>query len=940
MLELRHIVKTYQVGDLRQDALKDVSITFRENEFVSILGPSGSGKTTLLNLIGGLDQYTSGDLMIGGVSTRKYRSGDWDFYRNNSVGFVFQSYHLIPHQTVLSNVELALTLAGVSKRERRRRAKEALEKVGLGEHLHKRPSQMSGGQMQRVAIARALVNDPEILLADEPTGALDSETSVQIMDLLSEIAQDRLVIMVTHNPELAKQYSTRIVRLLDGRIVDDSDPCTETEPETEPKKHRKISMSFFTALALSFQNLRTKKGRTLLTAFAGSIGIIGIALILSLSSSVNRYIADIQKETMTSYPISISAEELDLSGFMSMRSMMNPRGGGSQEPAEDREGIYADTRMLEASETMAASVKENNLSGFKRYLDDPDSEIQQYLGDNGAVYGYNVSFEVYSYDEDGVLVNSDAEPESGKSSENADKFSAMRNTMRDNMLAMTSGTGAKNFSELMAGANGETVGRVVTDNYELLYGAWPESYDEIVLVLDENNGIPAESLYQLGMITADQYDELAEQVKEAGEPPEYVWDYEEAAGRSLYLVPACDHYVEDENGGFTCIGGNGPEAEQLLEDALELKISGVIRPRAGADNAGILTAAAYTSKLTDHLIEYTAESAVVKAQEKTPEVNVLGGMKFEAKDDDARVEDAKEYISGLGVSDKASLYQMVLYYSAEKDGEEGEAGEAAPEEEQPVPSEAGQLPPQAAVGGGAMRMDETALAAQLDRWLEETPDREFLLSLYEEYVEGASYEDNMKSFGSVSYDAPDSISIYTDSFEDKEAVSACIENYNKTVGEKDQITYTDYVALLTSSVTSIVDVISYVLIAFVAVSLVVSCIMIGIITHISVLERTREIGILRALGASKRNISQVFNAETFIIGLCAGLLGIGISVLLTFPINSVLQTLLSEELLTVALPLGYGALLVILSVGITMLGGLLPAKTAAGKDPVIALRTE
>lgn len=942
MLQLKQIVKTYQTGDLRQDALKDVSITFRENEFVSILGPSGSGKTTLLNLIGGLDQYTSGDLLIGGVSTRKYRSGDWDFYRNNSVGFVFQSYHLIPHQTVLSNVELALTLAGVSKRERRKRAVQALEQVGLGEHLHKRPNQLSGGQMQRVAIARALINNPEILLADEPTGALDSETSVQIMELLREISRDKLVIMVTHNPELAQQYSTRIVKLLDGQIVDDSNPCTEEEPPAEPKKHRKISMSFFTSLALSFQNLRTKKGRTLLTAFAGSIGIIGIALILSLSSSVNQYIEDIQKETMTSYPITISAEELDLSGFMDMGMPGGRMGGRTAAPTEERTGIHADLRELQATEALAASVKENNLSAFKRYLDDPESEIHSYLGENGTVYNYQVNFQVYSYDAEGNLINSDNDPEDKSGSDSISKFSMMRNSMRNRLLGNSET--AQNFSELMAGAGGETVSRVITDHYEVLYGDWPESYDEIVLVVNESNEISADSLYQLGLITAEEYDEITEQVKDGEELPDYRWDYEEIAEHTFYLVPACDHYRQNEDGTFSYFGEETREAEELLEHAVELKISGVIRPLDSGTGTGITTAAAYTSKLTDHIIEYTNRSEVVLAQEETPEINVLNGMRFEAADDETKAEDAKEYISELGVSDKASLYQMILYYTAENAEEEEEKEESEEPPVQSLPQDFPQDIPQnamgAAPGAGAMMMDETTLAEALDRWLEETPDQEILLSIYEEYIDGASYEENQKSFGSVSYDAPSSISIYTDSFEDKEAVSDCIENYNQTVEEKDQITYTDYVALLTNSVTSIVDVISYVLIAFVAVSLVVSCIMIGIITHISVLERTKEIGILRALGASKRNISQVFNAETFIIGLCSGLLGIGIAILLTFPINSVLQSLLSEELLTVALPLGYGAILVVLSVGITVLGGLLPAKKAARKDPVVALRTE
>ena len=489
MLQLKNIVKTYVTGDLEQKALKGVSISFRENEFVSILGQSGSGKTTMLNIIGGLDRYTSGDLIINGVSTKKYKDADWDFYRNNSIGFVFQSYNLIPHQTVLANVEMALTLAGVSKRERRQRAVSVLKKVGLGDHIHKKPNQMSGGQMQRVAIARALINNPDILLADEPTGALDSETSVQIMELLKEIAKDKLVIMVTHNPELAQQYSTRIVKLLDGRIVDDSNPCTESETPVEPQKRKKISMSFFTALSLSFNNLRTKKGRTLLTSFAGSIGIIGIALILALSTGMNTYISDVQKETMSSYPLTISDETIDVSSVMGRRSeIINERRDPDSDKSEERSGVYADYRDLETLETMTSSIVENNLTEFKKYLDDPDSEIQQYLGENGVIYTYDVNFNVYSYDTNGTLINSDADTEditsSGVTSENGNSNGRNRMGMMSAMLGGNSDSSAENFSELMVGANGSVVSQVITDSYDVLYGSWPEKYDEVILVLD------------------------------------------------------------------------------------------------------------------------------------------------------------------------------------------------------------------------------------------------------------------------------------------------------------------------------------------------------------------------------------------------------------------------------------------------------------------------
>lgn len=942
MLQIKNISKQYKTGDLVQNALSGVSLNLRDNEFVSILGPSGSGKTTLLNIIGGLDRYDSGDLIINGISTKKYKDRDWDSYRNHTIGFVFQSYNLIPHQSVLSNVELALTISGVSRSERRKRAREALTQVGLGDQFHKKPNQMSGGQMQRVAIARALVNNPDILLADEPTGALDTETSIQIMELLREVAKDRLVVMVTHNPELAEQYSTRIVKLRDGKITDDSDPYhpkAETQVMPEHKNMGRAKMSFLTSLSLSFNNLRTKKGRTLLTSFAGSIGIIGIALILALSSGVNGYISDIQKDTMTSYPITISSETVDMSAMMGMGGGMMGGGmmGGKTDTATNPDdGVYADYSDIESSEAIASSVIENNLTAFKQYLDDSESEIQQYLGENGVVYTYNVNFDVYSYDKDENLINTNADTEEVTGSESEGGFGAMAGGMggmggMPMMGASTGSSGAENFSELMAGTNGDTVSRVLTDSYDVLYGNWPENYNEVVLVLDENNSLSAGTLYQLGFITADEYLEITEKIADGEEAEKYSWNYEEVCGHTFYLVPAADRYTENENGTFTYLEEDTFDNEQLLENSVELKITGVIRPVEDAANASITTSIAYTSKLTDYVIEHTDESAIVVAQEKTPEINVLNGMSFEALDDAAKIEDAKAYISAMGISDKASMYQMIQYYVSQNSEEEDTA-----EETQQPPQGTGQM----GTGGAGMSMDETAMAEAMDSWLTETPDDEILLSIYDEYIDGASYEDNMEAFGKVSYDAPASISIYTDSFEDKEAVSECIANYNETVDEDNQITYTDYVELMTSSLTSIVDIISYVLIAFVAVSLIVSCLMIGIITHISVLERTKEIGILRAMGASKRNISQVFNAETFIIGCCAGLLGIGISLLLTIPINAILQNLLGAATLTVALPITYAAILVVISIVITVIGGLLPAKKAAKKDPVIALRTE
>lgn len=929
MLQLKDIVKTYVTGDLKQDALKGVSITFRENEFVSILGQSGSGKTTMLNIIGGLDRYTSGDLIINGVSTKEYKDADWDYYRNNSIGFVFQSYNLIPHQSVLANVEMALTLAGVSKKERRQRAIAVLQKVGLGDHIHKKPNQMSGGQMQRVAIARALINNPDILLADEPTGALDSETSIQIMELLKEIAKDKLVIMVTHNPELAEKYSTRIVNLLDGEITSDSNPYCEKEEHIEKIRHKKISMSFLTALSLSFNNLRTKKGRTLLTSFAGSIGIIGIALILALSTGMDTYITNVQKETMSSYPVTISDETIDVSSIMGVRSeIVGEMRSQDQKETKDRTGVYADYRDIETSEQISSSIVENNLTEFKKYLDNPDSDIHQYLGENGIVYTYDVDFNVYSHDADGKLIDSDSEAgeTSSSGSDNGDQTGIM-NRLRGGQTAMggSSSTGASNFSELMVGADGASVSQVVTDSYDMLYGSWPEEYNEVILVLNEDNGISAGTLYQLGLITEDQYNAAVEKIENDEEADEINLAYEDICDHTFYLVAACDQYIENENGTFTPIEDSTLNEEELLENAVELKITGIIRPKADASNADISTSVAYTPDLTDYIISHTNESNIIKAQEADSSTNVLTGMQFESPDDESKANDAKEYLSSLEVSEKASFYKLMMYYASDN------AGDGA--SEQTASGQGG-------MAGGNMAMDETTMAAALDQWIANDPDQEVLLKIYDEYLAGSTYEDNMKAFGKVSYDAPSSISIYTDSFENKDAIADCIEQYNETADEDARITYTDYVAMLTSSITTIIDGISYVLVAFVAISLVVSCIMIGIITHISVMERTKEIGILRALGASKRNISQVFNAETFIIGCCAGLLGIGVSLLAIIPINSVIQKVTGIADLTAQLPLASSVVLIAISIVITIIGGLLPAKKAAKKDPVIALRTE
>ncbi len=937
MLQIKNISKKYTVGKITTKALDDVSLNLRDNEFVAILGPSGSGKTTLLNIIGGLDRYDSGDLIIGDISTKKYKDRDWDSYRNHTIGFVFQSYNLIEHQSVLANVELALTISGISKRERKKRAKQALIDVGLKEHINKKPNQLSGGQMQRVAIARALVNNPDILLADEPTGALDSETSIQVMELLKEVAKDRLVVMVTHNPDLAQEYATRIVKLKDGKITSDSDEFIVKETkQTKDKNMGKSKMSFFTALSLSFKNLLTKKGRTVLTSFAGSIGIIGIALILSLSTGVNQYITDIQRDTMTSYPITITQEAFDMTELMDMR-------GKTVEAQDthtkvDKTKVNAGYKELELSESIFSSVTENDLTSFKKYLDDPKSKIHEYIGENGIVYTYNVNFSVFSYNDEDKIVNSNADTQEVQTSDKSDD--GLSGIMQQDMSMMTdmytmasnASENAPNFQEMMRG-NNSVVSPVITGSYDVLYGQWPQKLDEVILVLDRSNSVSADKLYQLGFINAEDYEVIVEKIKNEEDVDAISFDYESICKHDFYLVPMCDQYKKNDNGTYTFIGDDKTKFESMAENGLKLKISGIVRPKEDASNATITTPIGYTSLLTDYIITHTDDSEIVKAQEADPEINVLNNMKFEAKDENAKIKDAKSYVKNLSTSQKSTFYQAIMYFENQ--------GEDLTQAVQLLSMPSMNFAPQTQTNPMYPQVDYNQMMAdQMDSWLDNDPDKEVLLEVYNEYIEGATYEDNLKAFGKTSYDAPSSISIYTDSFEGKDGITACIESYNKKASEEKQITYTDYVALLTSSVTSIVDVISYVLIAFVSVALLVSSIMIGIITYISVLERTKEIGILRAIGASKKNISQVFNAETFIIGLCSGILGIGVTLLTLIPTNMIIHALTDIETINASLPPLAAVILIVLSVILTLIGGLIPARKAAKKDPVTALRSE
>ena len=909
MLQINNISKVYKTGELLQTALDQVSLNLRDNEFVAILGPSGSGKTTLLNVIGGLDRYDSGDLIIDGISTKKYKDRDWDSYRNHSIGFVFQSYNLIPHQSILSNVELALTISGISRSERRKRAKEALEKVGLGDQVHKRPNQLSGGQMQRVAIARALVNNPKILLADEPTGALDTETSISVMNLLKEVARDRLVVMVTHNPELAEEYATRIVKLRDGKIRSDSDPYDVDESSLSEAQHKrmgKTSMSFLTALSLSFNNLRTKKGRTILTSFAGSIGIIGIALILSLSNGVNNYINKVQKDTMTSYPIEIEAQAIDLASMIEIERS----GGTTTKKDHESDGVYADHSTFEQASSYRTSIKHNNLTEFKKYLDDPNSEIHKYIGENGIIYSYYVPFSVYSYEPEGALINLDG------SNLNDNRKGRIRSD-EDLMSGIMSTPSVENMQELLTGANGDLISETLKDSYELVKGEWPDAYDEIVLVLDSNSEIDAITLYKMGLLPREEYRDIVEKLRneETVEFDLQKLDYDAVMSHTFYLLPACDQYLKQESGFYDQVGMDDKEFDTVMEKAIPLKITGIIREKSGADFTPINNPIGYTHELTEYLISYAESHPLIQEQLSSPDASVLNGAKFSPSDNEGKIEDAKNWLSKLSSKEKADMFRELMEMYATGNPSEDDS---------------------------MMDMSDNELAALLDEYLlsADGSNDEQLLMVYESFISVGTFEQNLENFGYVNRETPSSINIYADSFEGKEGITSCIDKYNETASEENKITYTDFIGLLMSSVTTIVNVISYVLIAFVAVSLVVSSIMIGIITYISVLERTKEIGILRAIGASKRNISQVFNAETFIIGFLAGLIGIGITLLLLIPGNMIIQSIAGSSDVSASLPIGGAIILIVLSTILTLIGGLIPSKKAAKKDPVVALRSE
>ena len=867
MLQLKNITKNYLSGDTEVKALKGIDLEFRESEFVAILGQSGCGKTTLLNIIGGLDRYTTGDLIINDKSTKEFKAKDWDTYRNHSIGFVFQNYNLIPHQTVLANVELALTISGVNKEERRKRAKEALEKVGLGDQLNKKPNQMSGGQMQRVAIARALVNDPDILLADEPTGALDSQTSIQVMEILKEISKDRLIIMVTHNPDLAEKYSTRIIKLLDGKVTDDSNPYEATKREldkarTKKEKSGKASMKFGTAVRLSLNNLMTKKGRTFLTAFAGSIGIIGIALIMSLSHGMQSYIDRVEEDTLSSYPLTIQEATIDMSSMM--EAMMGEGEGETHEEGK----IYSRAIVNEILETVSTKIQTNNLEEFKAFIEGDETDIKNYI--NAIQYSYNLDLNIYKQDDEGNIQQ-------------------VNPSIVFDELGFGNMTQTNPQSEMMSGGMMMTETNVWTEmldnqdlletQYDVVTGRWPEKYNEVVLIVDENNEISDYTLYSLGIKDVGELSESMEKIKNGEElkAPEEMesYTYEDFLNYKFKIVLNTDYYKKAGD-AWQDMSEDSEYMKEVVENAEEISIVGIIKPNSetvASSGSGMI---GYNKELKEYVINKINETEIVKEQKEKPEINVFTGLEFP--------EDKDTEFDFTQLSNEQKMYMASL-------------------------------------------------------------SQEELSELMQTYTANAkaTYDTNLAQLGVVDLNKPSTINIYPKDFDSKEMITNIITDYNNKQSdegkEENVINYTDMVGIMMSSVSTIIDVISYVLIAFVGISLVVSSIMIGIITYISVLERTKEIGILRSIGASKKDISRVFNAETLIVGLVAGLIGIGTTLLLNIPINIVIKAIVGISNIS-KLPFAGGTILVVISVVLTMIAGLIPAKFAAKRDPVEALRSE
>ena len=1000
MLSLKDIKKDYVVGDSTVSALKGVSIDFRENEFVSILGPSGCGKTTLLNIIGGLDQYTEGDLIINGRSTKDFKDRDWDAYRNHSIGFVFQSYNLIPHQTVLQNVELALTLSGVSKSERKQRAKKALEEVGLGNQLHKKPSEMSGGQMQRVAIARAIVNDPDIILADEPTGALDSATSVQVMDILKKIAENRLVIMVTHNPELAEQYSTRIVRMTDGLVKEDSAPLSEKEIQMETvrdktvqeaadDKQKKPSMSFATSFGLSLKNLFTKKGRTILTSFAGSIGIIGIALIYAVSQGFQNYIDTIQEETLSSYPLTIQQTNTDLSAIM--ETFMNMQNGDVD---HGKDAVYKRSAIFEIVNAFNDKEKsQNDLRSFKAYIEDERSKEDSQLSGalSGIQYSYDYDMLVYTKNVDGDIIISDSEQlmQSLMAEVMNIDISAMQSASSSGMMGnmMMGGMSASLWQEMLSGDDGKLISPLIEKQYDVVYGSMPNSYDEIALVLDENNELNDVALYALGLESKEDISQIMDAaingtvLEDKGQTE---WSYEDICNAQYRIVLNSDCYSYDEATGlYHDLRDTDTGLSYLYDNGIPLRVTGIIRPSEDATAPMLTGSIVYTKDLTEYIIEHTKESDVVSAQLEKPDTDVITGLPFKSQNasltDEEKDKEFRSYIDSLSETEKLAAYTQIIATpsAAELDTLTEQALDGTTRDDMVAAmvqmmsqqmnmsesdvqayldgmsdeditnayTNAVQEQVKAQYAQQAMQslaeLDPQQMAAGLDALMESmsTEDGAYYHDEIMQFSD-ATYEENLRNMGYVDLSEPSAINLYASSFENKDVIEDVISDYNSGKDELAQIKYTDYVGLMMSSITTIINAITYVLIAFVSISLIVSSIMIGVITLISVQERTKEIGILRAIGASKRNVSNMFNAETVLIGLSSGLLGVLISWLFTIPINAVINALTGINNLRAVLPIPAAVILIVISVLLTLISGIIPSRSAAKKDPVVALRSE
>ena len=1007
MLELKNIKKDYPAGDGTVHALRGINLKFRESEFVSILGPSGCGKTTMLNIIGGLDQYSDGDLVINGRSTKDFKDRDWDSYRNHSIGFVFQSYNLIPHQSVLQNVELALSLSGVSRHERRERAKKALEDVGLGTQLHKKPSEMSGGQMQRVAIARALVNNPDIILADEPTGALDTETSVQVMEILKNISRDRLIIMVTHNPELAEKYSTRIIRMLDGQVTDDSFPLSEEEIRlnrrsderklAEKKTEKKPSMKLSTSFALSLKNLTTKKGRTMLTSFAGSIGIIGIALIFAVSQGMTAYIDALQEDTLSSYPLTLESQHMDMGTLMQTFMGQAQSHGEHEKDAVYQKGMIYD--MINTLNTLEAD--ENDLAAFKTYIEseraDEESTSGLYDAVSGVQYTYNHDLLIYTKNVDGEIIQSDSqalmqdlliEYFGMDMSSMMDMGEATGSTANMESMASMSPMGSSIilWQEMLPGDNGKPVSPLLEKQYDVIYGSWPNSYNEIVLVVDENNEIDDMTLYALGLKSKDEIDAMAQAAfnKTTLDITEQKWSYEEICNMEFRTILNSDCYTLDESTGlYTDLRDTPAGLKYLYDNGTVLKVSGIIRPSEEAVSTMLTGTIGYTSKLTEYVIETAADSPAVQAQLDDSSRDIFTGLPFRENTgnltDTEKVTAFKSYIASLTDTEKASAYTKIMSIPSEEELDaivsqtmgsmtradmdaamtqaltqqmgmaesdvksyiEAMSDEDMTEMFTQMVTEQTKAQYAAQVQAQLSAMTSEQLSAALDMAMPSYTDNQMAL-YYDEVLEfsDSTYESNLIELGCIDLANPSTINLYASSFENKDVIENAIAAYNENVDELSKISYTDYVGLMMSSVTTIINAITYVLIAFVAISLIVSSIMIGVITLISVQERTKEIGILRAIGASKKNVSNMFNAETVIIGFTSGTLGVIITWLLCIPINAILHHLTGIANLNAFLPLPAALVLIGISVLLTLISGIIPSRSAAKKDPVVALRSE